>query len=311
MALPKFMNCLAGVGVLLGITCLMGSPVLAGEGADTSKDLGPDLIEEDTSSWLDMAVTPVTNAVWFEDARITSELRPFMMYHFIDEGWITDGGDAQLYALQFRYAITDRLAFIAVKDGLIDFNPDQTLPDDFDIADIALGLKYQIYRNDEQQLLITPGLTFEIPVGAEDVFQGNGSGMFQPFVSFTKGFDRFQIAGNGGFHIPIDYDEETAQAHYSLHAHYFVNKYFIPLVEMNGFTVLTDADRLPGLKTEGADLFNFGSGDADGRTFISLGVGLRSKPFDEVELGFAWEKMVTGPANVFDHRFTADVIYRF
>jgi len=271
-------------------------------------DRATDAIE---SSWLDMAVTPVTNAVWFEDARITTEARFLHMYHFIDEDFLgAGGGDAQLYALQLRYAVTDRLALIAVKDGLVDIELDNGY-EQFDFADIAFGLKYQAYRSDEQELIVTPGLTFEVPTGGTDVFQGNGDGMFHPFVSFTKGFDKFQVAGNGGFHIPIDFDEETAIAHYSLHMHYYLHQYFIPLFEVNATTVLSEAERIPALDTEGADLFNFGAGDAAGSTQVSLGIGFRSRILDNLILGFAWEKQVVEDNSLFDHRFTTDLIYRF
>jgi hypothetical protein len=261
-------------------------------------------------SWLDFAVTPTTNPIWFEDARITSEVRPIFMQHWIDDGFATQGGDIRLYALQARWAITDKLALIAVKDGIVDFDPGVG-DDEVGFADIAAGLKYQIYRNDEHQVLITPGLTLEFPTGSRDVFQGNGTAMATPFVSFLKGWDEFQVAGNVGFHIPFDFDEETAIARYSLHAHYHFHKYFIPFIESNGITVLSSSPQFPGLDSERFDVINFGAGNAEGATFITLGAGVRSKIFSNVELGVAYERLVTGQETLFDHRITADIIYRF
>jgi hypothetical protein len=299
---------------LLTVAFIFTSSLVAradvGAPTNESKVVMESAVDVMETSWLDEAVTPVTNPVWFEDARITTEARFIAMYHEIDDDFITQGGDIQLYALQLRYAITDKLAFIAVKDGLVDFNPDAG-NDQFDFADIAAGLKYQVYRNDDLQLVVTPGLTFEIPIGAEDVFQGNGDGMFRPFVSVLKGFDKLRLAGNTGFHIPIDFDAETAQYHWSLHADYEVHKYFIPLVELNGYTTLTEAERVGPLQSEGFDVINFGAGDAVGDTNVTVGVGFRSKVYKGAELGFAWEKEVTSGDDLFDYRFTMDLLYRF
>ena len=67
--------------------------------------------------WKASTIAPVANPIFFEDPVIRSEIRPIFAYHRIDDGFITGGGEAYLYALQLRYAITDRLAFIATQDG--------------------------------------------------------------------------------------------------------------------------------------------------------------------------------------------------
>lgn len=54
---------------------------------------------------------------------IRSEIRPIFAYHRIDDGFL-GGGDAQLYAVQIRYALTDRLALIATQDGYFSVNND-------------------------------------------------------------------------------------------------------------------------------------------------------------------------------------------
>ena len=265
---------------------------------------------QEATSWLDYAVTPISNPVWFEDARITTEVRPIFIHHSIDDGFITAGGNVEIYALQLRYAITEKLAFIAVKDGYVDFNP-KALPDQEGYADIAAGFKYNFYRNDDLQLLVTPGITFEFPWGNRDVFQGNGDGVVHPFVSVLKGYDEIQFAFNAGLQLPLDGDEETAQAHYSAHAHWEVTPYVIPVIELNGFYVFNDGTALPGLTSEGFDVINFGAGNAGGEDFATFAVGVRSKVTGNVELGVAWEKNITGSGTLFDTRFTADLIYRF
>lgn len=73
--------------------------------------------------WKSKAISPVANPLFFEDPQINSEVRPIALWHNIDSSFITGGGEVRVYAAQLRYAVTDRLAIIATKDGYIDFDP--------------------------------------------------------------------------------------------------------------------------------------------------------------------------------------------
>src|SRR5688572_20190245 len=138
----------------------------------------------EAEDWKVKAVSPVANPLFFEDPHIRTEIRPIFAYHRIGDD-LLDGaglvgvseGTARYYALQLRWAVTDRLAIIATKDGYIDtdFEDAPALSDD-GWADIAAGVKYALIRNDEHQFILTPGVKFEIPTGSLDVFQGNGDG---------------------------------------------------------------------------------------------------------------------------------------
>ena len=127
-----------------------------------------------TGDWLSNTISPVNNPVFFEDPTIRTELRPIYMHHRIDDGFITKGGDVNLYALQFRYAITDRLGFIATKDGYVDINPGVGQGSD-GWADVALGCKYALIDDRANQFILTPGFTFDIPLGDKKVFLLAGS----------------------------------------------------------------------------------------------------------------------------------------
>src|SRR5690606_35137991 len=116
-------------------------------------------------SWKDKAISPVTNPLFFEDPRITSEIRPIFIWHNIDNSFLTGGGDVQVYAAQLRWAVTDRLSIIATKDGYIDFNPSGTLAHESGFADLAAGVKYALIDDEEAQFILTPGLKLEIPTG--------------------------------------------------------------------------------------------------------------------------------------------------
>ncbi len=264
--------------------------------------------------WKESAISPVTNPFFFEDPQINSEVRPIFAHHDIDNDFV--GGHAQLYVVQLRWAVTDRLAIIAVKDGFIDLNPNAVLPQRSGWADIAAGVKYAIVDDKEAQFIVTPGLTVELPTGQARVLQGNGDGTINPFVSVGKGFDKLRFVGNVGAVIPLDGDEETSNLHYSVQVDYTVHQYFIPFLSVNAFTVLDHAKStldaaVGGLTVEGFDLFNFGASRASGTTEVVAGAGFRSRLAPCLDLGFAYEVPLTDEEALWGDRFTVDLIWRF
>ncbi len=279
-------------------SCLLTLAAVAADGAALAGD-----------DWKDKAIAPVTNPLFFEDPLIHSEVRPLAMWHNIDKGFATGGGDVRVYAAQLRYAITDRLAFIATKDGYIDVDPGVGTSTD-GWADIAAGLKYALIDSADRQFVLTPGIKLELPTGNTSVFQGNGSGEWNAFVSAIKGWDDFHATASAGVRLPNDWDRETASAHYSLQLDYYVCRWFIPFVAANGQTVLSEGKGLP-LTVEGFDLINFGSRNAEGRTQIALGGGFRSRLHEKVDFGFAYEFGATDPKGLFKDRYTLDFIFRF
>lgn len=259
--------------------------------------------------WKAHTISPVTNPIFFEDAVIRSEVRPIFAYHRIDAGFETGAGDAELYAVQIRYAITDRLAFIAVQDGY--FNVD--LDDGTNLngwMDLAAGLKYALIDDPANQFILTPGLTFHIPTGSDEVFQGRGSGEWNPFVSAEKGFGNLHLLTNIGLRVPNDTGEQSTVLHYSVQADCYVCQWFIPFVAANGWTVLDEGNNVP-FTSEGYDVINFGASKAGGVTQLLLGAGFRSRVLENVDLGIAYEKSVISPEGLTDDRFTFDMCIRF
>lgn len=259
--------------------------------------------------WKTNTIAPVANPIFFEDAIIRSEIRPIFAYHRIDDGFITGGGEAQLYALQLRYAITDRLAFIATQDGFFDISLDNGA--DLDgWMDLAAGFKYAVIDDAANQFILTPGLTFHIPTGSEEVFQGRGDGEWNPFVSFQKGFNDLHVSGNVGLRIPNDSEAQSTVLHYSLMVDYHVNDLFIPFIVANGFTVVSEGNNLP-ITSEGYDVINFGSSLADGVTQMTVGAGFRTRITKNIDFGAAYEKAVLSPEGLTDDRVTLDLCFRF
>ena len=259
--------------------------------------------------WTAHAIAPVANPIFFESPLIQNEVRPIFAYHRTDPGFLGVPADVQVYALQLRYAVNDRLAIIATKDGYIQLHPDGGKTSS-GWGDLAAGLKYAIYKDDASQTVITPGISFTLPTGSHQVYQGYGSGSVNVFVSATKGWNDFHATANVGVQAPFDTDKNTASLHYGAMLDYYTCKYFIPFVSANAFTTISDANRTP-FKTEGFDLINFGSSSASGHTQASLGVGFRSRLLDNLDLGFAYEYGVVSSKDIFKDRVTVDLIWRF
>jgi hypothetical protein len=261
------------------------------------------------TNWQSRAISPVVNPLFFESPLIQSELRPLFAYHRFDKDFLGVEAFARVYAVQLRYAVNDRLAIIATKDGYMEIRPKHARSM-HGWNDIGAGLKYAVYRDDEQQLQITPGLTFEIHNGDDEVFQGNGAGEFNLFVSAIKGFGNFHVTANLGARVPVDFDEETASFRTALQLDYYTCRYFIPFVTLNTVTTLSEGEGLAA-KTEGFDVVNFGSQDASGRTQLAAGLGFRSRLHERVDVGVAYEHGCIPDNDIFKDRVTVDFSLRF
>jgi opacity protein-like surface antigen len=261
------------------------------------------------TNWQSRAISPVVNPLFFESPLIQSEVRPLFAYHRFDEDFLGVNAYARVYAVQLRYAVNDRLALLATKDGYMEIRPHGGRSM-HGWNDIGAGLKYAVYRDDEKQLQITPGLTFELHNGDDEVFQGNGAGEFNLFVSAIKGFGNWHVTANVGARVPIDFDEETANIRTALQLDYYTCQYFIPFVTLNTFTTISEGEGLAA-KTEGFDVVNFGSQDASGRTQLAAGLGFRTRLHERVDFGVAYEYGFLPDNDIFKDRITADFIFRF
>ncbi|MEZ4752864.1 MAG: hypothetical protein R3A13_00930 [Bdellovibrionota bacterium] len=264
---------------------------------------------------LDQMISPVSNPVNFEDPRINSEFRFIFKHHEFDDKFVTAGGDLQLYALQLRYAINEDWAFIATKDGYIDFNP-EALPNDSGWANVEPGVKYAFYKDAEAGNIASAILRYEIPLGDQEVFQGRGDGVLHPSISaaFALGADtNFMTAS--GLRIPMD-DDDSMLWDLDLHLDHQIplggEMSLYPLIEVNMVHVANAGKRLP-IADEGADVINFGSTESGGKTLVTGAVGTRLRVNDSVDVGVAYQIPLTSGEGsyLFDWRLTADVIVSF
>ncbi len=112
-------------------------------------------------------ISPMINPVFFEDPRTLTELRPIYIRHETPNRLGTlglPGGNIQLFAAQFRIALTERLSLIATKDGYIVSDIGGPLGDLLDDgwADVSAGLKYNLLRNPDTGTLWSIGGVYEI-----------------------------------------------------------------------------------------------------------------------------------------------------
>ena len=251
-------------------------------------------------------ISPMTNPVYFEDPRNLTEARLVYIHHKVPATAL--GGEIDLLALQLRAALTDRLSFIATKDGFAaSSNP---LIDD-GWADVSAGLKYTLFSNPASQTILSGGLLFELPVGSTRTLQGKGDGLFNLFLTGGTELAGFHWISSSGFLLPTNRSEESSLWFWSNHFDRRLGSTdFYGLVEFSWYHFMGAGDGgVAGV--EGGDLFNFGSTGVAGNDIVTGAFGLKYKPNRSVEIGVAWENPLTDRRDVLEDRLTVDFILRY
>lgn len=312
---------------------LLGLAILAPSGAwaaqpDDCPLWFPDL-RCDRSGRYEGFVMPITTPYLFEDPFITTNINAVGIWHEYPNGSVFKGGDIWVVALQARVAITDRLAFIATKDGYAFHDPDTPgLGKRDGFFDIAAGFKYALIDMPEERLIISPSFRLDIPVGNNDVFSGNGDGVAIPAISAAwGGIDNLNLIGDLGGRIPFAGNESTS-IFYNLHLSYNLFEHFVPLFEINGYHWTSSGSGSFKVKTQGGkvrlstiqagtgsfeamDVANLGSISAGGNDLVTLAFGARIPIVDRVSFGTAYEFAVSDRKDLFEQRVTMSVTYEF
>ena len=263
-------------------------------------------------------ISPMINFVFFEDPRTLTELRPIFVNHQVPDvigSGVPAGGSIQLFALQFRIALSDRLSLIAVKDGVILDNTngavDGLLDDGY--ADVSAGLKYNFLRDTCRGTLGSAGFTYEIPMGSNRSLQSVGDGEFHFFGTLGQ-----RLAGGNahfltsvGYRMPLDDELQSSSIHWSNHFDVRVSDRTYLFTELAWWHWTDDASNGAALGVGGQDLFNVSSNNIKGNDLVTQNVGMRFKPRANVETGIAYEFPLTGFKDVIDNRLMLDLIVRF
>jgi hypothetical protein len=275
---------------------------------------------------------PITNPTLFDLALPTTNIHPIAMFHrlpdYVDTtiGRVPMGGDVQVYALQFEIALNERLSIVATKDGYVNIDADiePLWSDQSGFANLGAGVKYAFLLDPVSRTAASGTLTFELPTGNHDVFQGEGDGAANLIVSGLKLWNDFQLAAGAGVHFEFD-DQLASTSFLSAHASYEVNRWFIPLIEINWHHVLDAGEGRPNFSSqaggavpavatfEGFDLLNFGASNATrNRDLITAAIGSRVKLTDHMDLGWAYEIPLTDEhESIFRDRLTFDLVWTF
>ena len=259
-------------------------------------------------------ISPMINFVFFEDPRTLTELRPIFVSHSIPGA--LGGGTVQLYALQFRVALTDRLSLIAVKDGYIvekvkDSALDTLLDDGW--ADVSAGLKYNVIRDVCSGTIASVGFTYEIPVGSRRALQGLADGEFHLFATGGQRLwdGNAHLLSAFGWRKPVDGTLQSESLHWSNHFDVRVTDKVYLLTEVAWWHWVESADSGLLLGVAGHDLFNLSSTNVSGNDLVTQNIGMKYKPSRNIEAGIAYEFPLTGFKDIIDDRIQAELILRY
>lgn len=286
------------------LTAGLASAVLAQGSTNLSKDFVTGL------RGFEKFHEPIGQPIYFESPFNDTNLRFLFLHHEFSDNSTMGGGDLQVYALQARLALSERLGLIATKDGYSVL--DSGIIEDEGWNDLALGLKYVAVADRAQDFVLTPGIRYQASNGTRAVLQG-GVQEISPFVSFAKGWRDLHLIGNGTVRLPLDDDDGNTVGHWDLHLDYDINPgqraVIAPVAEVHGVHYLSDG--ATALNVGGLDYTNLGSQPAE--DFVAwMGLGARCEIDQRFELGLVYEFALTDPDDdIMDQRITFDFLVRF
>jgi hypothetical protein len=258
-------------------------------------------------------ISPISNPAYFEDPRSLTEIRPIFMYRKSPgDNPLMRGGNSFVFNLQGRISINDRWSFVLHRLGFANINPGDGALGGYDggsgLTDLMIGTKYTFYRDDRSNTLAAAGVSFEIPIGNDDVLSGTGGGL-TPYLSFGQGFGDFHFLASAGYRF--GFNDSTSDFFYtSLHLDYGFFKRFYPLVEINWYHYTSNGTSRP-VDFEGTDLFNLGATDVAGKNFVTLALGFRLKLTESLQTGIAYETGLVGSDGLERYRIIFDLIFRY
>jgi len=257
-------------------------------------------------------VGPMTDPIQAKDARSLTEARMVFLNNWAHPGTPVVGkGTYQVYALQLRLALTERLQLFADKDGIVRFspNPGKSVTG---LANIAAGAKYVFIRNVEDQFLFSGAVQYEAPTGYANIFQNQGSGLLGVYGIFAKQFgDSVHLSGQFGENIAMQ-NQQNGYFYTHLHVDKRFGK-FVPFFEANWFYYNQGAKYLPAsINMEGAGFLNLGTSGFTGTSIVTLAPGFKYNFNSHLEFGVCYQFPVSDPhQSLYGNQVIADLILRY
>ncbi len=254
-------------------------------------------------------VQPFSNPIQFKDPRCMTEARGLFIAAWSDPNMPLGDTTAQIYALQGRVALTERVEIFAAKDGFVRLSPgigaSQT-----GLANLALGGKYAVYRDPDTQTIASAVVQFEAPTGYANIFQNQGSGLLATYFVVGKEF-----AGNT--HAIVQFGQNMAMnvqdSGYFLTSAHIDKRFgrFVPFYEANWFYYNQNGNFLPSLGIEGGGLLNLGAGQVMGLSYVTNAVGFWYDLSEWQQLGLGYEFQVSQPVMLFNNFAMCQYVLRY
>lgn len=256
-------------------------------------------------------IDTLTNPVLSKDPRSSTYARFLFVNNNIPADHPIGGGNIQVYGLQVNVALTDRLAFIADKDGGARIAP-RNGPSTSGFLNVAAGLKYTFIRDVETQTLAAVGFMYEIPSGEANVQQNQGAGSITPFLTFGKEFNRnWHVLHTIGHFTPLRAPDGSGFLYNSFHIDRQVFGWLYPLAEFNWFWYTSGGRRTPTAFGEGDGLVNFGTRGQAGAHLVTGAFGAKAAVCRNLLVGAAFEVPLSNRKDILNQRFTLQVTARY
>lgn len=266
-----------------------------------------------------MFASPITNPFLFEDPRSLTEVKPLYIYQSIPARNTTlGGGSADFFGLQGRLAINESWSVVINRLGWVSFDPTNrdTFSRSTGFGEFWLGPKWTFFRAPASGTAIAGGLTFQIPVGSSKVVQNTGTLGLAPYISIGQNINAgtwgsFNLINTTGIDFGVG-NQRSDFFYNSFHLDYDVRNahVFYPVLELNYFNYIGNG-KARSLNFDGADMFNFGATNINGRGMLSLAPGMRYKFTEHFQIGTAIDFLLTSPRDTQDVRLVFDMIFRY
>lgn len=265
----------------------------------------------------DCMVTPISNPFLAEDPRALTEIRPIFIYQKVPGQQPNfQGGDIWFFGTRASIAFTERFSITLNKLGGINVNPgNPAIDSDFGFAELWLGPKYAFWRDPQNGTIAAGGLIFQIPTGSNNTLQNTGNLSLTPYVSVGKTLSEIrQGTFNGiavmGYNFATD-DKRSDYLYLTGHLDFDVGDHhrFYPVAELNYFQFTKGGERF--FSGQGHDLINTGAERSASASLVTGAIGARYKITEAAQIGGAFELPLIGNRDLFQYRFTLDVIFRY
>ena len=254
--------------------------------------------------------TPLSNPVQSKDPRSLTELRFLYLGDYSRNSTpVIGGGTFQVYAMQARLAVTERLQLFADKDGLVMISP-KGGRSIFGLANINAGAKYVFIRDEENQFLFSGALQYEAPTGYPAIFEGHGNGLLAVYGIVGKQFwDNWHFISTFGDNIALN----NSNSGYFMATAHIDRRFgkFVPFYEGNWFYYNQSGRHVPGVGSEGGGLLNLGASKVMGLNYVTNAIGFNYEFNQHVIFGVAYEYQLTSRTMIMNNVINAQLIFRY